>query len=940
MKNYFRLLFFFLVFISHASTKAERIGFASEEWKLIKTEHFDVIFTAKQQDLGLYYANQAEKAYANLATVFINRPERVILVVNDTTDISNGYATRIPYPHIMVYAVPIGDHQSLSQAGDWGRELVTHELTHIMQLEPALGVFKYIRPIFGSIVAPNLLTPLWWKEGMAVEMETQFSPQGRSRSYYQDAAIRTFVLDQKLFTYTIDQVNESLPSWPYGSRPYLFGSIFWSGLVRDAKLQGVNQLTSRQGERVPYFIEQPMRELTQRSYADQYNKTLNDVADNANQQIAQLKTLSLDSIQAISLKGQSAFSPRWSEQFKILAFLEQVEDESEIQFRNEKGENLDLKKRPKGSISQIDFHPTAQKILFSKAERLNSKYTISDLYIYNLENQKSDRLTINQRARDASFSEDGQRIVFISTFSGRTQIRIVDTQSKKLETLISSHFKERYLSPIFWGPQEIIYSKVSENGSQKLYKMNLSEKKEVPLNLNFEGIRFLRKKNNSLYFVSSENGVNNVYVTEDFKTATPVTHVPGGIWSFDVNSRDQVVWGSHMTSEGFQIAPVELKARPPLPRIENKFNASYNYIDKKIPDQTYMSEDYSSGKYLIPSYWIPFVATSTTSNGVYIQAQTSGHDPVNIHEYAVLGSYDTHLQKGGFQGYYLNSTTSVPVQLAATIRNQALGNIDNIVETKTGSLGFLPDAFKINKNLNLQIGAQFQQTEINGSQSQHWGPFAQAQYVDYEQNIFRISPEKGWGAFLKYENWKNLKESRDYNKVLASVVGYFSPWLPSHHTMMVRSSALLTFESLPARFGTSNDSLFANSDLILPQFVLRGYTPSQFYGRSVWNANVEYRFPIRRLDYGSGTNPYFLKRLSGALVTDGLGVEGGAITEDNFFKRTNLNQSFWSSGAELKIETTIGYVLPMNFVLGVYHPHSPLYRSSTQFGLNIQIGGF
>lgn len=971
MKNYFCLLSFCVVLGIHSLTSAQRIGLSSENWKIIKTQHFDVIYTAKQQDLGLYYANVAERAYENLATVFINRPDnRIVIVVNDTTDISNGYATLIPYAHIMAFSVQVGKQDSLSEAGDWGRELITHEMTHIMQLEPASGMYKFIRPILGTIVAPNILMPLWWKEGMAVEMETQFSPQGRARSSYQDASIRAFVLDKKLFEHTLPRANEVLPSWPYGSRPYLFGSLFWGSLIRDTSTNAANQIANRQGERVPYFVEEPMRELTQKTYEEQYNKALTEAEENANVQLTKLQEQTLDVVQPIQTIGQSTAYPAWSDKFKILAFLEHIEDETSVGFQNEAGERIDLNKVPKGTLTSLEFHPLAKKILFSKVDDFNSKYKVSDLYIYDLETQKTDRLTQNQRARDASFLENGKKIVFISTYSGRTQIRILDVETKKLETLISSSYKERFQSPIFWSDSEILYSKVPENGGAQLFKINLSDKKEVAIKLSsisagrtktgltmkagpfagteakntsdssLKNIRFLRKKEKNLYFTSTENGVNNIYVSSDLKSAVPMTHVPVGIWSFDVDISKQKAWGSHMTSAGFQVAAVDLKTRATLPVIENKLSANYKYVDKKTADKNYTSEDYSSGSYLWPQYWIPFIATSTTGKGVYFQAQTSGHDPVNIHEYALLGNYDTDLQKGGFQGFYLNSSTSIPVQISALIHSQAFGTNENVVETKTAAIGILPDVFQISKKMKFETGLEFQQTEIQDSMTQHWGPYATLQYQDYSQNIFEISPDHGWGGYLKYEHWKNIKDSRDYNKVLGSVVGYFSPWLPTHHAFMTRLSTLMTFESLPARFGTSNGSLFANSDLIIPQFVLRGYTPSQFYGRSVWNTNIEYRFPIKRLENGTGTDPYFLKRISGALVTDGLGVEGGSLTEDLVFQRRALNESFWSSGAEIKFETTIGYVLPMNFVLGFYQPYSPLYRSSAQFGLNIQIGGF
>src|SRR6476469_6729629 len=106
-----------LIFFSYKSI-AQRIGSHDEQWLTIKTEHFDVIFSAQQQDLGRYYAQIAEHAYQNLENVFSDKPPRIALVLNDSTDASNGFATRIPYPLIMAYPVPVGDHDSLTEAGE------------------------------------------------------------------------------------------------------------------------------------------------------------------------------------------------------------------------------------------------------------------------------------------------------------------------------------------------------------------------------------------------------------------------------------------------------------------------------------------------------------------------------------------------------------------------------------------------------------------------------------------------------------------------------------------------------------------------------------------------------------------------------------------------------------------------------------------------------
>ncbi len=940
MRKHFFLLFILSnIFFIH-SLSAQRIGFSDEKWKTIRTEHFDIIFSAEQQDLGLYYAQAAEKAYSNLAMVFSHRTDHIVLVVNDTTDISNGYATRIPYALIMAYAVQIGDHESLSESGEWARELLTHELAHILQFEPALGAYRFIKPIFGNIVAPNMLMPLWWKEGMAVELETRFSPQGRARSKYQDSSLRAFVLDRKLFDYTLPQANEVLPSWPYGSRSYLFGSVFWSYFLNEHKPQALDQVVRHQGRRAPYAIEEPVRQLTGTNYETEYSKALYSVHQNATKQIEILNSAELSHFQNVAQDGQNSFMPRISSTHKLIAFIEQLNGESKLVIKNFEGAYVELKRLPTEGLSSIDWHPHEKKLIYTKADLINSKYKRSDISIYDLEKEKSEKITTAARARDASFSEDAASVVFISTENGRTQVKTIQLSDKKIVQHADSGFQSRFMSPVFWSPTEILVTERSKNGQQSLLKIDVQSGNKTLIALPFEQIRFLRKKKKSLYFTSSKNGVNNIYVTTDLVNATPVTHIATGIWSFDIDPNLNKVWATVMTGEGFHVAESEVKSRAkPLPVIENEIEKRYTFMETADVTTNYEINDYSSTKYLLPRYWIPYISSSTSAKGVYIQAQTSGQDPLGIHLYSLLVSYETDIGKTGFIGSYTNSAFTVPFQLGSVVQNQTFGSVNNIVETRSAYLGLLPDVFRINKNMLFMIGVKTEETKYFSSQTQHWGPYTQLAYIDYSQNIFQISPEKGWGALARFENNINIKNSRDYNRAMVSLIGYFSHFLPEHHAIMGRFNGLMTFESVSARFGASNSAQVQSANSLIPEYVLRGYVDGQFYGRSILSINTEYRFPVMQLEKGSGTDAYFLKRLSGALIVDGFSVEGGSIAEDQTFRARRLNETVWGSGAELKLETTIGYVLPMNFVLGCYVPHSPVYATGPQFGLSLQIGG-
>lgn len=943
-------LVFITAFLACNISSAQLIGHYDESWKIIKTEHFDIVISAEHHDLGLYYAQAAERAYANLATVFTNLTERIVLVVNDTTDVTNGYATRIPYPNIMAYAVPASEHDALSESGDWARELITHELTHILQFEPATGLYSFLRPLFGTIIAPNMLTPAWWKEGMAVEMETQFTPRGRLRSTFQDATVRSLVLDNKLFDETLPRANEILPSWPYGSRPYLLGSLFFSQVTYDTKsLSSTGTLVNRQGERLPYFIEAPIQELTGRSYEMEYQAALNAAATNSLQQVKILDSTDYSIVHPIEQKNEASFQPQFSDKHNLLAYIENIEGKYSLVVRDEEDQVLKLKNLPTGQLQSLDFHPQEKQILYSQINNVDANHTYADLYVYNIDTQVSTRLTTAQRARSARYSGDGKSAVFITTFGGQTQIKTLDLTSKEISLIINTPLGNRYESPIFWDERRLLAVKVDPRGRRSLVQINLVLKSEKVLELDHPEIRFLTKVNDSLYFVSSKNGVNNIYASKDLKTAMPMSHVKTGIWSFDISHADESrSWASLMTSTGFKVVKLNLSpVRPHLPVIENEYGKRYTFTENAYTEKTYGTVDYEAAGYLLPRYWIPFISTSTSSTGVFLQAQTSGHDPLKRHQYALLASYDSELQKGNFSGAYTNSTQAIPFLISSTTMSRALGNASTIVQTSTHSVSLLPNVFSFSKYLVLQLGLQLQDTYLN-SATRHAGPLAQISYKNFEQTIFQVSPESGWAGLFRLEKNYKLNEqqantAQDYEKASFSAMGFASPeFLPEHHALKAKLSGLVTFSEVLGRYGSSSSTTFVEEDGIAPQFVMRGYSPAQFFGRSLWNTNFEYRFPLSNIEQGYGTDAYFFKRISGAVVVDGLGVEGSGLTKNSTtpIRPLKLSESIWSSGAELKLETTVGYILPMSFVLGYYFPHSTMFATGAQLGLSLQIGGF
>lgn len=929
---------------------AQRIGDSREKWQMLTTPHFEIFYSAEQQDLGLYYARIAEQSYAEIMTIFTVAPkEKIVVILNDSTDAPNGFTTLLPYAYIMIYPVQAGRDDALSESGEWAKELFIHELAHVMQLYPAEDLYKLAKPLFGTIVAPNLLLPLWWKEGMAVEIESRFTHQGRTRSYFQDAGIRALVLEKKLFHYTLAEANEMLPTWPYGSRPYLFGSMLMSDIGTKDQGKAINELTLGHAARLPYWVEAPHEKIYGYNYESHYLLTLDAYQRQGEEQLKTLESVTPSKTSAIDPNLISGRHPRFNSSGETLALVSTDKKGKKIAFYNfnqqeNKWEKLKFKKAPDGDISTFEFHPSQNKIVFAKMDLVDAKRNFSDLYTFDLDEDKEKKLTTSARAKNPIWNQHGNVIYFISTFNGKTQIKALNVATESIDQLLELGFNERLHEMALYSESELFVGIKDSKGNLQTKLFNLSSHKLSDFKISSPEAEHFKKRFGKIYFTSVKNGVSNIYQFKNANDEVPVSHLLTGALDFDVNKDNYAIATIH-TAGGFQVQGFDLTPYKTLPKISNKFRDRYSYVETPIADYEYTTGDAKSLKYLYPHYWIPFISTSSANNSVFFQAVTGSQDPLLIHRYNLAVDYDSFIKKIGYDFDYINSAFTWPLTLSATRNFRPIGNTNIFIDRSLATVGFVPDTFKISPKFTMNAGLQFSEVEQSDIRTRHSGPYVQLSYKSISQTLFDIYPTSGWGAFLQLENQKSMMQDTpdlfsDYDQATGALVGYNSRWLPDDHSLYGKFSFLHTFQKVSTRFGTSNAVFPTLSDSNMPDFVLRGYDVGQFFGSRMLSLNTEYRFPLRTLNSGSGTYFYYLKRVNGAIVVDGLTVTGGGFDKNDILKAQNMGRSFWSAGAEARLETTLGYLLPVNFIFGIYRPLSPQYaQDEFQSGLSLQIGG-
>lgn len=955
------------------------------EWKFkkISTPHFDIIYNAEQQNLGNHYAQQMERAYDLLAPVFSVHPEKTLVIVNDKTDATNGYATRIPYPHIMTYPVLPGPQESLSESADWTLELLAHEYTHILTFEPATGVFRLLRGVLGSIASPNILLPSWWKEGLAVQVESMLEPKGgRLKSLYQDAVIRAMADDKSIFTYDVAQINEYIPTWPEGMRPYMFGSIFWSQAVADYGKEVMNNLTLRHSSRVPYMIETPARDLLKNDYQDFYQKAVNGANDLAQAQLKALRQVPTTEIHSLPLNAKYSSSPTISDDGKYLALItvdykadrvidifvrdpdtKMITKKLQVEIKKEDEplvpNNNDKDGPPSGSIQKISWFHKSPKLVYDQLRFYNRIERYSDLYTYDVSTGKSKRLTTGLRGREPSVSPDDAKIVFVRLEGGQTRLGLYDLATEKAEILFSPAMQERISFPIFADAETIVFALRSSKGEEGLWSYSLKDKTTSQILNSFTQARFPVMTKAGLMFTAANNGVHNLYLASaDMKSAKPATHVTTMVSSAALDPESENLYATFMSSTGptvVMIAATEWKKTPAeLPKIDGLFAERFKTSlssavtptpvpAENTPAAKYEVSDYSPWGYLWPRYWIPYLWTSP-EGGLVVQAQTSGFDPLRKHAYDVIIDWNTYLQAFDWNVSYLNNTTNLPVQVVGAQTHSYLVNRDNLVKDSLAQISVLPDIWHWSEKLNLGLGWRYlERTVTTNPATKRTGPYGSLIYKNYTQGGEQFTPQEGGGAYLMAVNYIAGRELMAHSQFQVGGVYYFSKWLPKLNALVLRGSALYTPEKISAIYGTQSDSMNFQGGDLGPSFVARGYSTGQFIGRNMYNANLEYRLPVSDMYQGRGTWAFFGRRLYAAITADAISTDGWAYEINQGVYTANAVKAsdvFTSFGLEGHLETTIGYEFPLNFVMGIYQGSDKKYAPEPTVGAAIQFAGF
>lgn len=907
------------------------------EWQEIETDSAYWLFDAKQRQLAEHYILQFERAKAQVYPLFNEPPRKMTILLLDNTDLANGSAMVTPYPTITLFTVNPAANSAIGEFKDHVHELLVHEYTHILNMEPTNGWMSPLYWIFGSVAHPNMILPRWYTEGLAVYTESLLSDNGgRLNSQYLEGLARSLTQEKKWDRFPLSDLNDNQLDWISGSRAYLFGGILWESIARDKGTDTIYKFNQSYSRRIPYLLDGVIEHHVGTDYEDQLQKAYDFWQMRAQKQIDLVAATKHDNGNWVNPTDGQLYSPRISPDGAQMAFLAtDIHGNGHIYLTQRDPQNGFRASKPEKIIGRtqgqtLAWHPTAKGFIYEKLDIRDAYSRYYDLYWYNLETKKSDKITKAARAHHPCFSPDGKNLYFLENTPNGKQIVAMDWASKQKQTLYHGSMGDdlRFLNCPDNSALVFVEHFPGKSPHVAAYDLGTKTKSIV---FDKYPINYLRLTPQGFIFSSPQSGIENLYLVKQNAWDKPVaiTNSTTRVTDGEIDPLDSGLYLDQLTADGTKMYHLNNQQWEALPDSPPKVEpiVQWDYA-KKVKDEALAqtvpnsrvpaAREFSPWRYLYPNYWIPFIYL--VDRGTIYQALTSFGDPMGINSFSLTGQWDTLTEKPGVSASYINNST--PVSLGVGV-----SDLYNYLYAARESLHYTNATFLMGYRLrfldNVRALFKWNYSSLTATNTVliRQGPQLELSYTNVRQNVGDVSPSSGWRSQLGHKQYLADTGNVDYGETYAHLGTFWSSFTPKRHSFYLGLNASYAPQLPSLVFGsTTLAGPFFNPQIVNTSFLQRGYFTGEFLGSNILNANAEYHFPIFSFFTGTTTPPLFLKNLQGNFVFDATTLDGRYSSRRFGALPTELGQKIFTGyGLELESNINVGFHVPVAFTLGIYY---------------------
>ncbi|MDB4948690.1 MAG: WD40-like beta Propeller containing protein [Gemmatimonadetes bacterium] len=938
-----------------------------EHWVTLTTEHFRVHYPRGMDELGRRAAGRAERAWAQLAAGLVAPPRhRIDLVVADNQDASNGYATPLPTNRIVVFAHPPVDEPLLSFYDDWMQLVISHELTHVFHLDYARGPFQLARNVLGRNVIgfPNLFTPGWMKEGLAVYEESRLTRAGRLRGSLHEMEIRTAVLEDRFFS--IDRASGNPASWPGGYATYTYGSEFmqWLGArYGDAKVREFVRIVGRRI--VPYRLDAAAQAAFGTPFSDAWGAWAADLRGRYAALADSLRREGLTEPEVLTPEGRYASFPRFSPDGARIAYAASTgREESQTRIVSPGGRERVL--APRTTLAPAAWLPGGG-LVTSQIDARDPYRDLSDLYLVRA-NGSVHRMTHGARIEQPDARGDG-RIVAIQGGGGTTWPVLVDARTGAARPLVERSLDVQWTLPR-WSPDgaRIAAARWRRGGFYDVVVMDTTGAvvREVTHDRAVDAAPAWSPDGRWIVFSSDRTGINDLYAYDlSADRLLRVTRVTTGAFEPDVSRDGRWIAFSYYRADGYHVArvPFDPSRWTPAPPVRAEVRDSAAVPDEPVTASA--PRPYSPWRSLAPASVSPvFYRESVLGTG--IGAGVAGQDVVGRHSYGAYAlirpaSGRTDASVAYVYGGLVNPALGLSLQQswgvlydAGTVPRKDGSRVGSALlereRAAAGTLTFRRPRYRSYAWLSAGAGVrslvrawddptapgvdELTLTDVPTD----LGAVASAGYSTVRSFAFSISPEQGWLAALSAQGRRFTRpfghdsSAAGYLRLTGRGQAYhpfdFSGF--ARHVVALRAAAGADVGSRSPGLkvgGTGGVSVAGplGSSLGLGeslQFPVRGYRTGTQRGDRAFSASAEYRVPLADVERGYRLFPAYLDRLWGAAFTDAGAAWCVDACDPTLPGNEHAARPLLSLGAELGADVTFFYSAPLTLRAGLAAPLS------------------
>jgi hypothetical protein len=883
-------------------------------FRTVSTARFDIHYHQGGEATARRLAAMIEAAAAEVDAAVGAATGRVQVILVDQHDLSNGWATPLPYNTIEISTAVPSAGNSLGHTDDWLRLVFVHEYTHVAHLSRAGGWIGGLRRGFGRlpVLFPNLYQPAWGIEGMATWQESAATRQGRVLAGDFRLLIREAASAGRFEP--LDRAAGGNVDWPSGTTPYLYGAYFHQYLADRYGADSITRLADETSRRLPYLGSLAYREVYGRSLGELwagFEAATHDATRDAADAVAS------DAVR-LTHHGFNVSGPRYLADGRLFYSVANPHGFPAL-MELEPGSRTIRRVADRFLGNRIGV--SGERLVIDEIDLVRSVGQQSDLYVIDPASGRRSRLTQGARALDPDVSATGivACVVQMSDRRALATFPLPAPGASATPRIVIAEAGTNFSSPA-WSPDGrlIAVERRRLGGASEIVLVNPADRTVQVVASIADG-----RLATPAWMPDGERLVFAAAVGRDPFRIHAVSIADGSIARLEgtgisaespaVPPDGRTLAFVGYTASGYDLFSLSLLDATWTPvRFEHARNTT---APPAAPSpESFESHAYSIPATLKPQFWTPIAEVD--NDELVVGAATASVDALGRHAYAlsagwsgrarpdwqVAYAYDRWLPTAFVSfaddtdpwrgGEFRTREADVGLRLRVSRVRQAHTTFAAFhVEDHAFTCGACPSAADEQGRLaSLRVAWDYSSARAFG---------------------YSISAEEGGRVTVTTEVPRTAFGSDGNNVAITGDVRRYWRVKPRHGVLAARAAVAASWgdSATAPRFSATGNGpqppgIGFGRDAIA---LLRGFAGDAAVGTRAATLNLDYRAPLGRIDRGVGTLPVFFRVVHGGLFVDA----GHAWTDAARWSDTRL-----SIGAEVSLDTVIGFALPLTVTAG------------------------